>query len=82
LPLGALTDRIGRPATPCGVALLGAVATFIGPGYPLAIVTCAAAPLLALPFVLRSRAPVSSSHVDYEEQLTSIGAVPIGGAEA
>jgi MFS family permease len=63
-------------------ALLGAVATLIGPGYPLAIITCAVAPALALPFVLRSRVPVASPHVTYEEQLTSIAAVPIGGAEA
>ncbi len=37
----------------CG-ALLATGSTLLGPGYPLAIVVCGAAPLLVLPYVLRS----------------------------
>jgi hypothetical protein len=43
----------------CGGAAIGAIvatlATLAGPGYALAMSLCAAGPLVALPFVLRSR---------------------------
>jgi MFS family permease len=56
----------------CG-ALLATGATLIGAGYTLAISLCALAPLVVLPYVLRS---------GYDEQLTEMPAAQSGGSRA
>lgn len=42
-------------------AILATLTTLAGPGYPLAIAICSLAPLLAVPFVLRSRPEVAGA---------------------